>query len=156
MKRKYILAVLLLLAIVIYFNTVGSVLVLDNNYIVKNETGAVIDAGMYRRWNKLTKEYDHILLFRGRSADGLEKVLVIVENDKVVGMPGDCYEPFWPVTRYFILQLSYQGNYYDNINDVYWMGFLGDIKVSNASITINTIKEFSSYGKQMVIERTMK
>jgi hypothetical protein len=64
MKRKYLLAVLLLLATVIYFNTVGSVLVLDNGYVVKNEAGEIIDAGMYKRWNKLTKEYDHILLFR--------------------------------------------------------------------------------------------
>jgi hypothetical protein len=79
---------------------------------------------------------------------------VIAENDKVVGMPGDCYASFWPFTKYLIFQLWYRGNYYDNINDVYWMGFLGDIKVSKASITINTIKEFSSYGKQIVIKRS--
>lgn len=148
------MAVLLLLATVIYFNTVGSVLVLDNGYVVKNEAGEIIDAGMYKRWNKLTKEYDHILLFRRGSVDGLEKVLVIAGNDKVVGMPGDCYTSFWPFTRYLIFQLWYRGNYYDNINDVYWKGFLGDIKLSKASITINTIKEFSSYGKQIVIKRS--
>ena len=134
----------------IYYNV--SIMILDSEYEVKNESGVPINASVYHRWNKYRKAHDIIVAFNDTNLRLKRPYLAIGPRATDIGIP---FKDFYHIGSHLLIQLHCDADIsagpltdkckYDEM--VY------DYHLTDSPIYFNTFMQYKDYGGYIFIRK---